>query len=111
MCGIFPAFAAALVRRSAGTGVACVQGGSREPDGRAAADKEIDMGDVYTVVITAILLFPWSLVGVILAGALLGRGRAVGARGMRRVRSGLLPGLQARLHLRLGAAPRPCAEP
>jgi hypothetical protein len=27
------------------------------------------MGDIYTVVITVILLFPWSLVGVILGGA------------------------------------------
>jgi hypothetical protein len=27
------------------------------------------MGEIYTVVITVILLFPWSLVGVIVGGA------------------------------------------
>jgi hypothetical protein len=34
------------------------------------------MGEVYTVVVAAILLFPWSLVAVILTGAVLRRGRS-----------------------------------
>jgi hypothetical protein len=33
------------------------------------AREGVAMGEIYTIVITAILLFPWSLVGVILGGA------------------------------------------
>jgi len=33
------------------------------------------MGEVYTVVVAAILLFPWSLVTVMVAGAVLSRRR------------------------------------
>jgi hypothetical protein len=54
--------------------------------GSQPENEERHMGDVYTVVISAILLFPWSLVGVILGGAFVSRARAAAKAWRREIR-------------------------
>lgn len=71
-----------------GIAVAYVEARGSQADRSFETGKEIAMGDVYTVVVAAILLFPWSLVGVILAGAMLRRGRPRATGTRRAVRCG-----------------------